>query len=69
MNAPARRTERITELDLGTMFYKDTSGTCCPTHKQIEEFAYAFYLLRGKEPGHDLDDWLAAEKELRRHLA
>jgi hypothetical protein len=28
--------------------------------------AYELYLRRGGEPGHDLDDWLRAESELRR---
>jgi hypothetical protein len=27
--------------------------------------AYALYLDRGREDGHDLDDWLQAERELR----
>jgi len=27
--------------------------------------AYDLYLERGREPGHDLDDWLRAERELR----
>ena len=35
-----------------------------PTAKQIEQRAYELYLERGCEDGHDLADWLAAEKEL-----
>ena len=35
------------------------------SHEQIEERAYEFYLERGAEDGHALDDWLAAEKQLR----
>jgi Protein of unknown function (DUF2934) len=27
--------------------------------------AYDLYLTRGQEPGHQLDDWLQAEQELR----
>lgn len=27
--------------------------------------AYDLYLARGREPGHQLDDWLQAEQELR----
>jgi hypothetical protein len=30
----------------------------------IEERAYEIYLQRGATDGHDLDDWLAAEKEI-----
>jgi hypothetical protein len=35
-----------------------------PTAEQIEQRAYELYLERGCEDGHDLADWLAAEKEL-----
>ena len=27
--------------------------------------AYALYLARGREDGHDVDDWMQAERELR----
>ena len=27
--------------------------------------AYDLYLARGREPGHDVDDWLQAEREFR----
>lgn len=32
----------------------------------IREAAYFHYAQRGYAPGHDLDDWLAAEAELER---
>src|SRR5574340_1397004 len=32
----------------------------------IREAAYFHYIERGYAPGHDLDDWLAAEAELER---
>lgn len=35
-----------------------------PTAEQIELRAYELYLERGCENGHDLADWLAAEREL-----
>ena len=31
----------------------------------IARRAHALYLARGHEHGHDLDDWLQAERELR----
>jgi DUF2934 family protein len=31
---------------------------------QIRERAYELYELRGREDGHDLEDWLRAEEEL-----
>ena len=36
-----------------------------PTKKQIEARAYELYLQRGCEAGHDFEDWLIAEKELK----
>jgi hypothetical protein len=32
--------------------------------EQIEARAHEIYLLRGAEPGHELDDWLQAEREI-----
>ncbi len=35
-----------------------------PTEKQIARRAYEMYTARGNENGRDIDDWLAAEKQL-----
>ena len=35
-----------------------------PTKDEITRLAYALYLLRGCEPGSDVEDWVKAEKEL-----
>ena len=35
----------------------------------IRQRAYELYELRGREDGHDLDDWLQAELELTRRKA
>ena len=35
-----------------------------PTHDEIALRAYQLYLARGSEPGHESEDWLAAEAEL-----
>ncbi len=35
-----------------------------PTRDEITRLAYALYLLRGCEPGSDVEDWVKAEKEL-----
>jgi hypothetical protein len=40
-----------------------------PSAEQIAERAYQLYLLRGGANGHDVDDWLVAEEELRRELS
>ncbi len=36
-----------------------------PTHEEIETRAYFRYIERGRADGFDLDDWRAAEGELR----
>ena len=36
-----------------------------PTQEEIERRAYELCLARGGAHGHDLDDWLQAERELR----
>ena len=35
-----------------------------PTTDEITRLAYTLYLLRGCEPGRDVEDWVTAEKEL-----
>ena len=35
------------------------------TEEAIAQRAYALYLARGSEDGHDVEDWLQAERELR----
>jgi hypothetical protein len=35
-----------------------------PSEEDIRLLAYAIFEAKGKSPGHDLDDWLQAEKEL-----
>ena len=42
-----------------------SNGTHNPDLKRIEHRAYEFYLDRGSNPGHDIDDWLRAEIELK----
>lgn len=36
---------------------------------RVSRLAYQIYLRRGKVPGHDLDDWFAAERILLSRLA
>jgi hypothetical protein len=36
-----------------------------PSYDQIAEAAYQRYLSRGGADGHDLDDWIEAERQLR----
>jgi hypothetical protein len=36
--------------------------------EQIRQRAYEIYEARGREDGHDLDDWFIAESEVTRNL-
>jgi hypothetical protein len=36
-----------------------------PTEEQIRERAYEIYVAGGCEDGHDLSDWLTAERRLK----
>ena len=48
---------------------KYTGGQTRPTHEEIAEAAYSLYESRGRQDGHDIEDWLRAEQELARHYA
>lgn len=39
--------------------------TGAPPADEVARRAYEIYLARGGEPGHEQEDWLRAEKELR----
>lgn len=36
-----------------------------PSHDDVQRRAYELYEERGRSDGHDWDDWLEAERELR----
>ncbi len=41
------------------------NGSAPVTDADVARRAYALYLARGGEPGHDVEDWLQAERDLR----
>ena len=49
------------------MLTKYTGGPEFPSRDEIARLAYHLYETRGRRDGQDLDDWLAAERELTRH--
>lgn len=53
------------EWGMGT----DTGGRFAPTQVEISKLAYSLYESRGRQDGHDIEDWLAAEEQLVRHYA
>ena len=44
----------------------NTSVSPTPSREEIRLRAYEIYLERGGVPGNELDDWLQAERELKR---
>jgi hypothetical protein len=51
----------------GRTMTKYTGGRDRPSPNEIAERAYHFYETRGRQDGHDVDDWLSAERELTHH--
>jgi HSP20 family molecular chaperone IbpA len=43
---------------------KDFGERLCEIHNRIGELAYQIFERKGKKYGHDVEDWLEAEKEL-----
>jgi hypothetical protein len=46
-----------------------TGGRRVPTHDEIAQLAFNLYESRGRQDGHDVEDWLRAEDELVRRYA
>jgi len=44
-----------------------TGGRNYPTREEISEYAYHIYETRGRQNGHDIEDWLRAEQTLKHH--
>jgi len=45
-------------------FYRESASA--PTHDEIALLAHKIYLARGRIPGHEVEDWLEAERQLSR---
>ena len=65
-----RKTNGSTEKDATPTEVGKRTGSAegSGREQEIRIRAYEFYLERG-EPGHELDDWLEAERELATRLA
>ena len=48
---------------------KNTGRRLYPTHDEIAQLAFSLYVSRGRQEGHQMEDWLRAEHELVRHYA
>jgi hypothetical protein len=45
----------------------NTGGRRAATHDEIAQLAFHLYERRGRQDGHDVEDWLRAEEELGRY--
>ncbi len=51
------------------MYFSETSGWHPGfVSELIQKRAYELFEQRGQLPGHELDDWLQAEREVKHHL-
>ena len=65
----AKNTNRQMGMDSALHFGADTCG--CPIEyvpDLIRKRAYQLFETRGRQPGHELDDWIQAEREINQHL-
>lgn len=46
-----------------------TGGRLAPTHDEIAQLAFSLYESRGRQDGHDMEDWLQAEQQILRRSA
>jgi hypothetical protein len=63
------KTNHQARTDSALHYGVDTSGCpikCVPD--LIRKRAYRLFETRGRRPGHELDDWLQAERETNQHL-
>ena len=62
-NSKTKRAEAAAIADGATT--PGPHGSAPVTDADIARRAYDLYLARGGEPGHDVEDWLQAERDLR----
>jgi hypothetical protein len=60
-----RRPEEIEKKPSPLAPKSDEPTALIPTEQQIRQRAYELYEQRGRTDGHDLDDWLQAERGIK----
>ena len=61
--------KRISEIQATTQVETGEVSVVNSTRdEEIRRRAYEIYLERGEQPGRELDDWLQAERELKRGM-
>ena len=66
MNTTGRKTIKATATAPKSAKIGNTKSveSPAPTFESIAKRSYELYLARGAQPGHEVEDWLAAEAEL-----
>lgn len=54
-------------MAIGTVRRGGNSGNGPRTRPPVDRLAFHFYEARGRLEGHDVEDWLSAERELTHH--
>ena len=62
-NSKTKRAEAVATANGATT--AGPNGSAPVTDADVARRAYDLYLARGGEPGHDVEDWLQAERDLR----
>jgi DUF2934 family protein len=62
---PGKKSRKASTRASSRSTKKQTTAPAQVTHREVARRAYDLFLARGCEHGHDLDDWLQAERELR----
>jgi hypothetical protein len=55
----------LAPVDVG----KNTERRLHPTQDEIAQLAFSLYESRGRQEGHQMEDWLRVEEELVHHYA
>jgi hypothetical protein len=67
-DAMARRRQglnKVVSMPTAAVTLAGVARSTDPTHSEIAARAFELFCERGRSHGHDLDDWLRAERELR----
>jgi hypothetical protein len=55
---------KSTKKTINSLLTMPTHGTTTPANTDIAARAFELYCKRGRQGGHDVEDWLQAEQEL-----
>jgi len=61
----AQRKKRNAKNNAEARSVKAADNRPMVTQEEIAQRAYELFLARGGEPGHDVEDWLEAERQLQ----